>query len=302
MFAWEIRDRLLSENVCNQENVPSVSSINRIVRNKAAEKSKQLAIEASSYGNPPAHYPPTIPMLMPNTTHPDQISSFHIQIPQNHHQFHIHNQVPPVSQQQQQQQHQQLQQQQRQQQPVSQAAPQAQVQQQPTVIEVNRSPAVHSPVIRHQDPKIRFNSEDSPNSIDINLNQNHGSTSILNFDPQMGFGQSSIKTDPSHIDSNQNSPNHSDQSEDAKINSNQSEGSVHLGLSGTSGSIGNGNGTTLDTTQGQFILTLDNIKPEIKDTDTITVTIPPSQNENQSNSPNLPYTIGMYRTGSETGN
>jgi hypothetical protein len=29
MFAWEIRDRLLSEGVCNQENVPSVSSINR---------------------------------------------------------------------------------------------------------------------------------------------------------------------------------------------------------------------------------------------------------------------------------
>ncbi|XP_071529037.1 uncharacterized protein [Panulirus ornatus] len=38
MFAWEIRDRLLVENVCTQENVPSVSSINRIVRNKAAEK------------------------------------------------------------------------------------------------------------------------------------------------------------------------------------------------------------------------------------------------------------------------
>ena len=29
MFAWEIRDRLLSDAVCDQENVPSVSSINR---------------------------------------------------------------------------------------------------------------------------------------------------------------------------------------------------------------------------------------------------------------------------------
>ena len=32
--------RLLTDGVCNQESVPSVSSINRIVRNKAAERAK----------------------------------------------------------------------------------------------------------------------------------------------------------------------------------------------------------------------------------------------------------------------
>uniref|UniRef100_K7FZW0 Paired box protein Pax-8 n=1 Tax=Pelodiscus sinensis TaxID=13735 RepID=K7FZW0_PELSI len=32
MFAWEIRDRLLAEGVCDSDTVPSVSSINRIIR------------------------------------------------------------------------------------------------------------------------------------------------------------------------------------------------------------------------------------------------------------------------------
>ncbi|CAE1322289.1 PAX2 [Acanthosepion pharaonis] len=48
MFAWEIRDRLLSENICSQDNVPSVSSINRIVRNRAAEKAKAQNPQAQS--------------------------------------------------------------------------------------------------------------------------------------------------------------------------------------------------------------------------------------------------------------
>ncbi|XP_072522899.1 paired box protein Pax-2b isoform X1 [Salminus brasiliensis] len=38
MFAWEIRDRLLAEGICDNETVPSVSSINRIIRTKVQQQ------------------------------------------------------------------------------------------------------------------------------------------------------------------------------------------------------------------------------------------------------------------------
>lgn len=38
IFAWEIRDRLLTDNICDKYNLPSVSSISRILRTKFGDK------------------------------------------------------------------------------------------------------------------------------------------------------------------------------------------------------------------------------------------------------------------------
>ncbi len=58
IFAWEIRDRLLQEGACDKSNVPSVSSINRIVRTRTQERQKMLH-EKVNYMTP--HPMPLIP-------------------------------------------------------------------------------------------------------------------------------------------------------------------------------------------------------------------------------------------------
>nr|ALS19762.1 pax2/5/8 [Terebratalia transversa] len=68
MFAWEIRDRLLSEGVCTQDNIPSVSSINRIVRNRAADKAKISYQQTQGGSNPLA--PPSGTSPPPDMNNP----------------------------------------------------------------------------------------------------------------------------------------------------------------------------------------------------------------------------------------
>lgn len=49
IFAWEIREKLVESKVCTINTCPSVSSINRILRNRAAERAAQKAYEEQGH-------------------------------------------------------------------------------------------------------------------------------------------------------------------------------------------------------------------------------------------------------------
>ncbi|XP_069141908.1 paired box protein Pax-6-like [Argopecten irradians] len=78
-FAWEIRDQLMALGVCDEHTIPSVSSINRILRNAGTMTAnflyqQEVAMEQLSTSGSPCQ---TLPMMVP----PHGYTSFPMAVP-----------------------------------------------------------------------------------------------------------------------------------------------------------------------------------------------------------------------------
>jgi hypothetical protein len=81
MFAWEIREKLLLDNICDKFNVPSVSSISRILRNKIGPLSQPNNGNSEHSDSNSSPSVPSTSSFMKNDHSPTNISSCKIEPP-----------------------------------------------------------------------------------------------------------------------------------------------------------------------------------------------------------------------------
>ena len=68
LFAWEIRDQLLAQRVCDPNSIPSVSSINRILRNAGHPPDPEMPPATTSTLTAAAAAPTTASTATANST------------------------------------------------------------------------------------------------------------------------------------------------------------------------------------------------------------------------------------------